>query len=269
MSTSSLHRHGADRRARARHEGRSRRRDASSQRDGWVETTFGQGERSRGLVELQLALRHRPVRDHRIAALRRSGYAVVRWTSVPARVREYADQAVAYVRRALGVALEYDSDTLPAPRSLPAHGPDRAARHRRARGRDGGRVFRRGRAAPARRALGGERRGGRWRVVLPTGLNFSPAGFVASAIAQADLDDFDSETRRAAADAAVRPADARAHGRGLGRGVLLAVRPARHARARPRGAGRGRRPDDGHRRRPRTTTRRRSRTPSPTSRPAA
>ena len=32
---------------------------------------------------------------------------------VPARVREYADQAVEYVRRALGVTLEYDSDTLP------------------------------------------------------------------------------------------------------------------------------------------------------------
>jgi hypothetical protein len=32
-----------------------------------------------------------------------------------------------------------------------------------------------------------------WRVVLPTGLNFSPAGFVAAAIARADLDDLDSE----------------------------------------------------------------------------
>ena len=32
-----------------------------------------------------------------------------------------------------------------------------------------------------------------WRIVLPTGLNFSPAGFVAAAIAQADLDDLDSE----------------------------------------------------------------------------
>jgi hypothetical protein len=32
-----------------------------------------------------------------------------------------------------------------------------------------------------------------WRVVLPTGLNFSPIGFVAAAIAQADLEDFDSE----------------------------------------------------------------------------
>ena len=29
--------------------------------------------------------------------------------------------------------------------------------------------------------------------MLPTGLNFSPAGFVAAAIAQADLDDLDSE----------------------------------------------------------------------------
>ena len=32
-----------------------------------------------------------------------------------------------------------------------------------------------------------------WRVVLPTGIHFSPAGFVAAAIAKADLDDLDSE----------------------------------------------------------------------------
>jgi hypothetical protein len=32
-----------------------------------------------------------------------------------------------------------------------------------------------------------------WRIVLPTGINFSPAGFVAAAIARADLDDLDSE----------------------------------------------------------------------------
>ena len=32
-----------------------------------------------------------------------------------------------------------------------------------------------------------------WRVVLPTGLNFSPIGFVLSAIAQADSVDVDSE----------------------------------------------------------------------------
>ena len=33
--------------------------------------------------------------------------------AVPARVREYADQVVSYVRNALGVTLEYDSNTLP------------------------------------------------------------------------------------------------------------------------------------------------------------
>jgi hypothetical protein len=32
-----------------------------------------------------------------------------------------------------------------------------------------------------------------WRMVLPTGLNFSPAGFVAAAIARADVADLDSE----------------------------------------------------------------------------
>jgi hypothetical protein len=32
-----------------------------------------------------------------------------------------------------------------------------------------------------------------WRIVLPTGIHFSPAGFVAAAIARADLDDLDSE----------------------------------------------------------------------------
>ncbi len=35
--------------------------------------------------------------------------------------------------------------------------------------------------------------GADWRVVLPTGLSFSPAGIVAAAIAMADLEDFDSE----------------------------------------------------------------------------
>jgi len=32
-----------------------------------------------------------------------------------------------------------------------------------------------------------------WRIVLPTGINFSPAGFVAAAISRADLDDLDTE----------------------------------------------------------------------------
>jgi hypothetical protein len=116
---------------------------------------------------------------------------------VPARIREYADQVVAYVRRALGVTLEYDSDTLPLLdhylRTVPS---DQAATLELVVSTSGayfGEVVRRrlgGRweARPSENGGGDE-----WRVVLPTGLNFSPVGFVASAIAQADLDDLDSE----------------------------------------------------------------------------
>ena len=112
---------------------------------------------------------------------------------VPSRVREYADQAVAYVRRALGVALEYDSDTLPLLdhylRTVPG---DQAATVQLVIATSGayfGEVVRR--RLGGRWEVTGEE--AEWRVVLPTGLNFSPLGFVASAIAQADLDDMDSE----------------------------------------------------------------------------
>jgi hypothetical protein len=115
---------------------------------------------------------------------------------VPARMREYADQAVAYVRRALGVTLEYDSDTLPLLdhylRTVPGERTATLELVVATSGAYFGEVV--------RRRLGGrwETRAGdhgqdEWRVVLPTGLNFSPAGFVASAIAQADLEDLDSE----------------------------------------------------------------------------
>jgi hypothetical protein len=112
---------------------------------------------------------------------------------VPPRVREYADQAVAYVRRALGVTLEYDSDTLPLLdhylRTVPDNQPTAIQLVVATSGAYFGEVV--------RRRLGGrwEAAGDdvEWRVVLPTGLNFSPAGFVASAIAKADLEDLDSE----------------------------------------------------------------------------
>ncbi len=112
---------------------------------------------------------------------------------VPPRVREYAEQAVAYVRRALGVALEYDSDTLPLLdhylRTVPADQADTLKLVVATAGAYFGEVV--------RRRLGGRWEAGDdekdWRVVLPTGLNFSPTGFVASAIAQADLEDLDSE----------------------------------------------------------------------------
>ena len=113
--------------------------------------------------------------------------------AVPQRVREYADQAVAYVRTALGVTLEYDSDTLPLLdhylRTVPS---DQIATLQLVVATSGA-YF----GEVVRRRLGGrwdtQGEEGDWRVVLPTGLHFSPVGFVAAAIAQADLDDFDSE----------------------------------------------------------------------------
>ena len=118
---------------------------------------------------------------------------------VPPRVSEYAEQAVTYVRNALGVTLEYDSDTLPVLdhylRTVDMVGattPEQAATLQLVISTAGayfGEVIRR-------------RLGGRWelstediewRVVLPTGLNFAPMGFVAAAIAQADLADLDTE----------------------------------------------------------------------------
>ena len=113
--------------------------------------------------------------------------------SVPPRVREYADQAVSYVRRALGIQLEYDSNTLPVLdhylRTVPEDQPAALQLVVATSGAYFGEVVR-------------QRLGGRWeladeetewRMVLPTGLNFSPVGFVAAAIARADLEDLDSE----------------------------------------------------------------------------
>ncbi|MBA2538146.1 MAG: hypothetical protein H0V17_00800 [Deltaproteobacteria bacterium] len=131
----------------------------------------------------------------------------------PARVSEYAEQAVAYVRRALNLPLEYDSDTLPLLdhylRNVPADQPAATALVIATAGAYFGEVVRRrlgGRweiPSPDDKHKGngsgnGEPvvvpfEGADWRVVLPTALSFSPAGIVASAIAQADLDDLDSE----------------------------------------------------------------------------
>lgn len=117
---------------------------------------------------------------------------------VPPRVREYAEQVVTYVKKALGVTLEYDSDTLPVLdhylRTVDeaAGGGNQPATIQLVVVTSGayfGEVVRR--RLGGRWELGGEDI--EWRIVLPTGLNFAPAGFVAAAIAQADLDDLDSE----------------------------------------------------------------------------
>ena len=112
---------------------------------------------------------------------------------VPPRVREYADQAVAYVQRALGIKLEYDSNTLPVLdhylRTVPDDQPAALQLVVATSGAYFGEVV--------RHHLGGRWELGReeaeWRIFLPTGINFSPAGFVAAAIARADLEDLDSE----------------------------------------------------------------------------
>src|SRR4029079_5518023 len=112
---------------------------------------------------------------------------------VPPRVREYADQAVAYVQRALGIRLEYDSNTLPVLdhylRNVPEDQPAALQLVVATSGAYFGEVVRqrlRGGCEPASEES-------EWRIVLPTGLNFSPVGFVAAAIARADLADLDSE----------------------------------------------------------------------------
>ena len=100
---------------------------------------------------------------------------------------------MAYVRRAVGIALEYDSDTLPLLdhylRNVP---PDQAATLHLVIATAGA-YF----GEVVRRRLGGRwelgEDGKTWRLWLTTGLNFSPAGFVAAAIAQADLEDLESE----------------------------------------------------------------------------
>jgi hypothetical protein len=130
---------------------------------------------------------------------------------IPPSVREYAEQAVAYVERALRIKLEYDSNTLPVLdhylRTVPADQPAALALVLATAGAYFGEVVRRhlgGRWELSTDARlpnnddsdSGTPRDGQpesWRVVLPTGIHFSPAGFVATAVAQADLDDFDSE----------------------------------------------------------------------------
>jgi hypothetical protein len=113
----------------------------------------------------------------------------------PKQVQEFASRTVDYVKRALGLELAYDSDTLPLLdhylRTVPGDQPATVELVVLTAGAYFGEVVRR-------------RLGGRWdvstgdddvlgwRMVLPTGINFSPSGFVAAAIVQGELDDLDT-----------------------------------------------------------------------------
>ena len=111
----------------------------------------------------------------------------------PSAVLEHADQAVAYVQHALGIAMEYDSDTLPILDHYLRSVPQRRTEMVRLVAATAGAYF----GEVVRRHLGGQwdlSAGDpiAWRLVLPTGLSFSPAGVVAEAIAQEDSDDLPS-----------------------------------------------------------------------------
>ena len=109
------------------------------------------------------------------------------------RLREYAAQTVAYVQRAVGVELAFDSDTLPLLdhylRTVPTDQPATTRLIVATAAAYFGEVV--------VRHLGGRWEAtaddlGAWRVVLPTGLSFSPAGMVGAAIARAEVADLDT-----------------------------------------------------------------------------
>ena len=112
---------------------------------------------------------------------------------VPPRVREYAEQAVEYVRRALGVKMEYDSDTLPVLDHYLRDVPQDPVAALQLVILTAGSYF----GEVVRRRLGGRwetaaETEAQWRVVLPTGLNFSPLGLVAAAITRSEGEDIDA-----------------------------------------------------------------------------
>lgn len=114
-------------------------------------------------------------------------------SETPNEVREYAEQAINYVRRALQMTLEVDSDTLPVLDHYLRGVPREAGAALELVLVTAGAYF----GEVVRRRLGGRWELGeepkRWRVVLPAGLSFAPAGLVAAAIAQSELGDIDTD----------------------------------------------------------------------------
>lgn len=105
----------------------------------------------------------------------------------PQQVAEFADEAVRYVESALGVTLEYDSETLPVLdhylRNAGEARPEAAALVAATAGAYFGEVI--------RRRLGGSwdiaaADPGEWRFELPGGMWFRPAGMVLAAIFTTD-----------------------------------------------------------------------------------
>jgi hypothetical protein len=118
-------------------------------------------------------------------------------TPAPKEIQEYAQRAVDYVQRSLGLELAYDSDTLPLLdhylRTVPTDQPATLELVALTAGAYFGEVVRRRLGGRWDMSSGGSPEDALgWRMVLPTGIHFSPAGFVAAAIVQDDLEDVDT-----------------------------------------------------------------------------
>jgi hypothetical protein len=112
----------------------------------------------------------------------------------PPQITEYAARTVEYVKRAVGLELTYDSDTLPLLdhylRSVPTDQPATVELVAITAGAYFGEVI--------RRLIGGRwdvssDKPVEWRMNLPTGINFAPAGLAAAAMIRDELDDLDTE----------------------------------------------------------------------------
>ena len=107
-------------------------------------------------------------------------------------IADLAARTVEYVRRAVGVALEYDSDTLPLLDHYLREVPGQAVEVVELVVTTAGAYF----GDVVIRHLGGRwemstAESREWRVVLPTGIAFKPAAFVAVAIARREVGEFD------------------------------------------------------------------------------
>jgi hypothetical protein len=112
----------------------------------------------------------------------------------PPQIADFAGRAVEYVKRSVGLELTYDSDTLPLLdhylRSVPTDKPEAIELVALTAGAYFGEVI--------RRVIGGRwdltsDTPLEWRMNLPSGLNFAPAGFVIAAIARDEPEDVDAE----------------------------------------------------------------------------
>ncbi|MCG8417700.1 MAG: hypothetical protein MJE77_07110 [Proteobacteria bacterium] len=112
----------------------------------------------------------------------------------PQPIGEFAAQAADYVRAAVGIELDYTSETLPLVdhylRGVPSQQPELVELVITTAGAYFGEVV--------RRRLGGRwqlvaEKPTQWRMILPIGLSICPAGIAAAVIAQSDdLDDLDT-----------------------------------------------------------------------------